>query len=148
MNFSGGNVSSSGGLASYGVAAGGGALAASGLMGYQQTKSDAKLAKWTSIGTAAVYALAGNSAMGSANNAMTSINSVAGATYTTDIPAIKSAIQSLATGLQNVTPGGYLGVSTATLPLATPSSAAATPATNNGIALLAVGIIAALALTK
>jgi hypothetical protein len=127
-----------GGLAGYGVAAGGGAIAAVGLSQFQQVKKDASLGKWVSLGTAGVYALAGNSAMGSANNAMSSANSLGG-TYATDYPAIRSALQSLSTGQQNMTPGGYLGIATATQPTSSASVGAPAQTNNNiGIALLAV----------
>ena len=133
-----------GGLALAGAGAGGAAAALT-LDRARMVASDAKIGKWAAIGVGAVYALGGNAAQNNANTAMTAINGTAGSTYSTDSPAIKSAIQNLAQAVGNLNPLGYLGLSAQTQPLATPSAAAPTTTNNSGLALVAgIALIAVL----
>ena len=114
-----------------------------------QAASDAKLGKWLALGIAGLQVFSGNAALNNANNAMAQVNTVvAGGSYAqADMVALKGAVQQLAQGLQNNTPGGYTGVSNTTNATTTPSVATTQTTSSNG-ALLIAGLALAYIVAK
>lgn len=127
-------------------AVGGAILGAGGLAAVsavQTAASDAKLGKWLSLGVIGFQVFAGNAALNNANSGITYVNQVAaGGTYAqADIVALKNGLQQALAGIQNLTPGGYTGISATTNPTTSPSVATTQTTSNNGaLVLLALGI--------
>lgn len=110
-----------------------------------QGVKDAKWGKWLALGELGLLVLGGNNAQNNANTAMGLVNGVAaGGSYAqADIVALRSAVQNLATGMQNLNPMGYIGLSTSTQPSSSASVAAPSQSQNNtGILILGLALLA------
>jgi len=110
-----------------------------------QGVKDAKWGKWLALAELGLLVLGGNNAQNNANTAMGLVNGVAaGGSYAqADMVAVRSAIQNLATGMQNLNPMGYIGLSTSTQPSSSASVAAPAQSQNNtGILILGLALLA------
>ena len=125
-----------------GAVVGAGALA--GVNAVQTAASDARLGKWLSLGIVGFQIFSGNTALNAANAAMGQVNAMtsSGALAAGDTPLIRGAIQNLAIAVQNMTPGGYTGISATTNPTTSPSVATTQTTSNNGALVLAALAVA------
>lgn len=115
---------------------------------YNSMKRNATVGLVTGLFSLGMGLLTSNSAITPANAAMSSFNAVnqaPGAFATSDITNLKVGGQQLTQALQQLTWGGWSGVSNVTPPTASPSVAVSAPTSNIGTAVVIGGGLLALA---